>query len=211
MLELYLIRHGQTDFSRENRFCGSIDPPLNDVGVQMAEAFGVAYAHLPWAAIYASPRLRARQTAEALAGRVNIAVHAEEGLAEIAYGDWEGLRHEEVREKWPDEYAYWSADVASRGTPNGETAFAVAARAAPVVDRIRHRYDSGRVLLVSHKATIRILICALLGMDVRLFRDRLAQGVAAVTKFEVRKGVAQLIQLGDVSHLPVELRSLEGT
>lgn len=211
MLELYLIRHGQTDYSRDNRFCGRIDPPLNEVGLRMADAFGAAYAHLPWTAIYSSPWARAQQTADALAKRVGVTITADEGLAEIAYGEWEGLRHEDVRAKWPDAYAYWAADVASRGTPGGETAFAVAARAAPVLDRVRHEYGEGRVLLVSHKATIRIMICALLGMDVRLFRDRLGQGVAAVTKFEIKKGAAQLVQLGDVAHLPPELRNVEGT
>ena len=174
MLELNLIRHGQTDYSRENRFCGSIDPPLNDVGLRMAEAFGAAYAGLPWTAIYASPRTRAQQTANALAKRIGCPIHADEGLAEIAYGEWEGMRHEEVEALFPDAYAYWSADVASRGAPGGETAFAVAARSALVLERIRTAHPSGRVLLVSHKATIRIMVCALLGLDVRLFRDRLA-------------------------------------
>lgn len=211
MLELYLIRHGQTDYSRENRFCGAIDPPLNDVGLRMADAFGASYASLPWTAIYASPRQRARQTAEALAKRANVEVRTEDGLAEIAYGEWEGMGHEEVKAKWPEAYAHWSSDVASRGTPGGETAFAVAARAAPVLERLRAHHQSGRVLVVSHKATIRIMVCALLGMDVRLFRDRLGQGVAAVTKFEIKKSGAQLIQLGDVSHLPLELREIEGT
>jgi probable phosphoglycerate mutase len=211
MLELYLLRHGQTDFSRENRFCGSIDPSLNEVGLKMADAFGAAYAHLKWTAIHASPRLRAQQTADALAKRINLPVQTEPGLAEIAYGDWEGMRHEEAQSRFPEAYAHWSADVASRGTPNGETAFAVAARAAPVLDHVRSRYTDGRILLVSHKATIRILVCALLGMDVRLFRDRLSQGVAAVTKFEIKKFGAQLVQLGDVAHLPPELRGLEGT
>ena len=53
-----------------------------------------------------------------------------EGLREIAYGEWESLRHEDVQEKWPEAYAYWTADTASRGAPGGETAFEVAARAA---------------------------------------------------------------------------------
>ncbi|HUS33441.1 MAG TPA: histidine phosphatase family protein [Kofleriaceae bacterium] len=211
MLELYLIRHGQTDYSRENRFCGAIDPPLNDVGLRMAEAFGAAYAKLPWTAIYSSPRTRTRQTAEALARRVEAPVLVDDGLAEIAYGEWEGMRHDEVQAKWPEAYAHWSADVASRGTPGGETAFAVAARAAPVLERVRATHGSGRVLVVSHKATIRIMVCALLGLDVRLFRDRLGQGVAAVTRFELKKTGAQLVQLGDVSHLPAELRESEGT
>lgn len=209
MLELYLIRHGQTDYSRENRFCGTSDPSLNAIGLRMAEAFADGYSGLAWDAIYASPRLRTRQTAAPLAKRVGKHVQLDEGLAEIAYGEWEGLRHEDVKAKLPEAYAYWSADVASRGTPGGETAFQVAARATPVLERVR--VHEGRVLIVSHKATIRILVCALLGMDVRLFRDRLSHGVGAVTKFEIKPYGAQLIQLADTSHLPSDLRNVEGT
>lgn len=211
MLELYLIRHGQTDFSRENRFCGAIDPPLNDVGLQMADAFGAAYAERPWTAIYCSPSTRTQQTAAALASRVGMQVQVEPGLREISYGAWESLRHEEVQASFPDAYAYWAADTASRGTPGGETAFQVAARAAPLIEHIRREHPDGRVLLVSHKATIRILTCALLGMDVRLFRDRIGQPVAAVTRFELRKSGPLLTMLGDTSHLPAHLREAEGT
>ena len=206
-----MIRHGQTDFSRENRFCGSIDPPLNEVGTRMADAFGARYADLKWAAIYASPRLRTRQTANALAHRIKHDVTVDEGLAEISYGDWEGLRHEDVQGQWPEAYTYWAADTASRGTPGGETAFKVAARAAPVLERIKREVNDGKVLIVSHKATIRIMVCALLGMDVRLFRDRIAQNVAAVTKFEMKKTGPLLTLLNDVSHLPHELQNEEGT
>ncbi len=211
MVELYLIRHGQTDFSRENRFCGSIDPPLNEVGVRMAEAFGAAYADRKWAAIYASPLQRARRTAAALATRVGIEPVLDDGLREISYGEWETLRHEDAQARWPEAYAYWSADTASRSTPGGETAFQVAARAALVIERIKREHADGRVLIVSHKATIRILICALLGLDVRLFRDRIGQPVAAVARFEFTKRGAMLALLGDVSHLPPELREIEGT
>lgn len=210
MLELYLIRHGQTDYSRENRFCGTSDPPLNAIGMRMAEAFADGYAHIAWDAIYASPRARTQQMAAPLARRTGRQVQLDDGLAEIAYGEWEGLRHEDVKAKSPEAYAYWSADVASRGTPGGETAFQVAARATPVLERV-HALEEGRLLVVSHKATIRILVCALLGMDVRLFRDRLSHGVGAVTKFEIKPYGAQLIQLADTSHLPADLRNIEGT
>jgi len=211
MLELYLIRHGQTDFSRENRFCGSIDPPLNDIGLRMAEAFGAAYASKTWDGIYASPSLRARQTAAPLVAHVHVQPVLDDGLREIAYGEWESLKHEEAKAKWPEVYAYWAADTASRATPGGETAFMVAARAAPVIERIRREHTEGRVLIVSHKATIRILVCALLGLDVRLFRDRISQGVAAVSRFEIKKTGPMLTRLGDIDHLPPDLRELEGT
>src|SRR5262249_21753279 len=112
---------------------------------------------------------------------------------------------------WPEAYAYWAADTGSRSTPGGETAFQVAARATPVLERIRCEHPEGRVLIVSHKATIRILACALLGLDVRLFRERIAQPVAAVTRFEIRPTGTLLARLGDTSHLPPDLLNLEGT
>lgn len=210
-IELHLVRHGQTDLSRENRFCGSIDPPLNDVGVRMAEAFGEAYAKRTWAAIYTSPSQRAQRTAAALAARIGLTPTIEPGLREIAYGEWESLKHADAEAKWPEAYTYWAADPASRGTPGGETAFEVAARAAPVLERVKREHTTGRVLLVSHKATIRILVCALLGMDIRVFRQRIEQKVAAVTRFDLKPAGPLLVSLGDTAHLPADLQDVEGT
>jgi alpha-ribazole phosphatase len=211
MLELYLLRHGQTAMSRENRFCGSIDPPLSDDGRLMAEAFAVAHADAPWQAIYCSPMSRTRATAAPLVERVGLEPIIDDGLREISYGEWESLTHDEASQRFPKAYAYWEADTASRGTPGGETAFEVAARAARVLERIRREQSTGRVLVVSHKATIRIITCALLGLDVRLFRERIGQPVAAITRFELSDKGALLTRLGDVSHLPPALRYLEGT
>ncbi len=210
-MELYLVRHGQTASSRENRFTGSSNPPLTAVGEAMAESFARAYAGLRWEAIYVSPKLRALQTAEPLCRLAGVPATVEEGLAEIAFGEWEGLKLDEAEMRWPAEFAYWAADVASRGTPGGETAFAVAARAMRVVERIRTQHLEGNILVVSHKATLRIITCALLGLDVRLFRERLAQPVAAVTKFVLTPKSAQLTLFCDRSHLSPELRAAEGT
>src|SRR6187397_2453924 len=126
-MNLYMVRHGQTDASRENRFSGSSDPPLTAVGDAMAQAFATAYASLTWDAIYTSPMLRTRQTADALSRLTGGQAIVEDGLREIDYGEWEGLRQDEVKERWPEAFEHWADDVASRGTPGGETAFQVAA------------------------------------------------------------------------------------
>jgi len=212
MLELYLVRHGQTEFSRQNRFCGAIDPPLNAVGSDMAACLGEAYGGLGWDAIYTSPRQRTIATAAPLAAKAGITPVVHEGLAEIAYGEWEGSSHEEIRAQHPEAYAYWAADPASRGTPGGETAFHVAARATRVIAGIIDgANDRGRVLVVSHKATLRIIACALLGLDVRVFRKHLAQPVGALTRFDIHAGRPVLALHGDDSYLPARLRGLEGT
>jgi alpha-ribazole phosphatase len=210
-MNLYMVRHGQTAASRENRFSGSSDPPLTEIGEAMALAFAQAYASMKWEAIYTSPMLRTRQTADALCRLTGNQARVEQGLKEVDYGEWEGLRQSEVKERWPEAFAYWADDVASRGTPGGETAFHVAARAMRVVEEIRSHHHEGNVLLVSHKATLRIITCALLGLDVRLFRERIAQPVGAVTLFVVTNRTAQLTLFGDRSHLSEHLRNQEGT
>jgi probable phosphoglycerate mutase len=210
-MHLYMIRHGQTAASRENRFSGSSDPPLTAVGEAMAQAFAQAYASLTWDAIYTSPMLRTRQTADALCRLTGMQATVAEGLKEVGYGEWEGLRQDDVKKRWPEAFEYWADDVASRGTPGGETAFHVAARAMRVVEEIRSRHEHANVLLVSHKATLRVITCALLGLDVRLFRERLAQPVAAVTMFDVTNRAARLTIFGDRSHLTTELKNQEGT
>lgn len=210
-MNLYMVRHGQTAASRENRFSGSSDPPLTAVGEAMAQAFARAYASLKWDAIYTSPMQRTRQTADALYRLTGVQATIEDGLKEVDYREWEGLRQDEVKERWPEAFEYWADDVASRGTPGGETAFHVAARAMRVVEGIRSRHERGHVLLVSHKATLRVIRCALLGLDGRLFRERIAQPVAAVTMFVVTSTTAQLTILGDRSHLSEDLKNQEGT
>ncbi len=211
VMNLYMVRHGQTAASRDNRFSGSSDPPLTPAGEAMARSFARAYASLRWEAIYTSPMLRTRQTSAPLCELTGMQATVEDGLKEISYGEWEGLEQADVKSRWPEAFEYWAADVASRGTPGGETAFHVAARAMGVVERIRSRHDAGNVLIVSHKATLRVITCALLGLDVRLFRDRIAQPVAAVTMFVVTSKTAQLTIFGDRSHLSEELRNQEGT
>jgi probable phosphoglycerate mutase len=211
MLSLYLVRHGQTDYSLGNRFCGSIDPPLNATGRHMAEALAARYGDEGWAAIYASPRLRTRETAAPTAARAGIEVQLEDGLREIEYGEWEGRAEAEVEATDGARYHAWAEHPGRVAPPGGETGVEIAARATVVIDAIRRRHADGKVLVVSHKATLRVLVCALFGIDVDLFRARIAQKVCAVSVIEFRKSGPLLQTLGDTSHLPPDLLAGDGT
>jgi probable phosphoglycerate mutase len=211
MLTLYLVRHGQTDCSRENRFCGAIDVPLNDAGREMAEALAEAYATEKWDAIYASPLSRARKTAEPLALRLGLPVLIKDGLREIAYGEWDGNLEADVEREQKEAFAAWSSDPAHIPPPGGETAVEIAARAMAAVAEIRAENPAGTVLAVAHKATIRILVCALMGIDVSLFRKRIAAEVGAATIIEFKSTGPLLQSLNDISHLPPRLRHAGGT
>jgi alpha-ribazole phosphatase len=211
MLSLYLVRHGQTDFSLANKFCGAIDPPLNATGLAMAEALGARYGGEKWTAIYASPQLRARQTAEPTATRAGLDITVDEGLREIAYGEWEGRAEDEVAHADAARFHAWAAHPGHNAPPGGESGIAIAVRALHAVERIKAAHPTGRVLVVSHKATLRVLACALLGVDVDLFRARLAQKVCAVSIIDLKSSGPLLQVLGDTSHLPPELRTDAGT
>jgi probable phosphoglycerate mutase len=211
MLSLYLVRHGQTDFSLANRFCGSIDPPLNATGRKMADALAARYGDEKWTAIYASPRIRTQETAAPTAKRAGVEVRIEDGLREIAYGEWEGRPEAEVEASDGERFRAWAAHPGKVAPPGGENGAEIAARALAAIDAIRGRHPDGKVLVVSHKATLRVLICALMGIDVDLFRARIAQKVCAVSVIDFKKSGPLLQYLGDVSHLPPELLAGDGT
>jgi probable phosphoglycerate mutase len=211
-LTLYLLRHGQTELSREDNFCGSgLDPELTPDGLKMAEAFADAYRDTSWQAIYSSSLRRAVATAQPLAAELSVQPRVRVDLNEIAYGSWEGLSKATVEQKHHDEYISWLADPAWHAPTGGELATVVALRGLQVVEEIKQEFTEGRVLVVSHKATIRIILCALLGIDVGRFRYRLACPVSSVSVVEFTSQGPLLQVLADRSHLNQSLRSLPGT
>ncbi|HEX7880419.1 MAG TPA: histidine phosphatase family protein [Candidatus Eisenbacteria bacterium] len=211
-LSLYLLRHGQTDQSRENVFCGAgLDPELTADGRAMAEAFAAAYRTTLWSAIYSSSQRRAMATAAPLATAVGVAPEVRDGLKEIAYGAWEGLSAEQVGREFHDDHIRWTADPAWNAPTGGEPATMIARRAMKVVEEIIGNCRDGNVLVVSHKATIRILLCALLGIEIGHFRFRLACPVGSVSVVEFGDHGPMLKGLADRRHLDERLRNLPGT
>lgn len=210
-LKLYFLRHGQTACSRENLFCGAIDPELTAEGLEMAQAFADTYRSFPWTAIYSSPMQRTIKTAQPLCDVTGMGLELREGLKEISYGKWEGQTPETISREYHDDYIRWSADPAWYPPTGGELAVAIAARAMLVIEEIKQRYNTGNVLIVSHKATIRIILCSLLGIDVGRFRYRIGCPVGSVSIVEFTSHGPLLHALADRSHLNEHLRTLPGT
>ncbi len=199
VLSLYLLRHGQTAFSHHNRFCGRIDAPLTAEGRAMAAAFAEAYGRVPWDAIVTSSRTRTVDTAMPLAARVGLQPRRDARLDEMSYGDWQGLSKAEAAGQHPEHFGRWLEDP-SIGAPNGEPPREVAARAMAALDDLRAAYPRGNVLVVSHKALLRILFCQLLGMDVRHYRN-VDWPVSGVTRIDIEGRHLSLQTFADVSHL----------
>jgi len=210
-LTFYFLRHGQTAASRSNAFCGSIDPELTAEGQEMAQEFAAAYKKQKWAAIFCSPMKRALATGKPLCQAVAIEPQLRDGLREINYGKWEGKSVEDVEKLYHDDYIKWLADPGWNPPTEGEPAVAISHRVVQVMEEITRRYAEGNVLLVSHKATIRIALCSLLGIDVGRFRFRLGCPVGSVSVVEFGRHGPLVKALADRIHLSERLRNLPGT
>jgi broad specificity phosphatase PhoE len=210
-LKLYLFRHGETVYSRGGGFCGDLDPELTPEGLAMAAAFTQTYRQVPWTAIYASPMKRTIATAQPLCDALGLDLQLREGLKEIRYGQWEEQTSELVQQQYADDYAAWMTEPAWNAPTGGETAVQIASRAMSVMAEIEAQHAEGHVLVVSHKATIRIMLCSLLGIDLGRYRDRLNVLAASLSVIKYGKYGPMLETLGDRYHLPEHLRNLPGT
>jgi len=210
-LSLYFLRHGETTHSQTGGFCGFLDPELTESGQAMAQAFADAYKQLSWEAIFTSPMKRTIATVKPLCQAVNIEPQLRDGLKEINYGQWENLTQEYVEKHYKVEFMRWHREPAWNSPPKGETTVQIASRASLVIAEIEEKYPSGNVLVVSHKATIRIILCNLLGIDLGRYRDRINMPVATVSVVKFDTHGPMLDRLGDRSHLPEALRNRAGT
>jgi probable phosphoglycerate mutase len=198
---VYLIRHGATTLSAEDRFAGAIDVDLSDEGKQQAARLSGRLANDRLAAIYASPLRRCRLTAEILAEPHALTPIVRDGLREIAHGRWEGLRRAEVEAQFGAEYAAWEMDPFTFAPEGGESGLEVLARALPVIRSIVLAHPNANVAVVSHKATLRLVLSSLLGFDARGYRDRLDQNPACLNIVDFRDPVrARLMLFNDTSH-----------
>ena len=196
-----LVRHGATVLSAEDRFAGSSDVQLGDEGRMQAERLAQRLATGSIAAIYASPLLRAQETATILARPHDMTVTALDDLREIAHGRWEGLRREEAATMYPEEYAAWEHDPFNFAPAGGESGERVLERGVRAFREIVVAHPGETVLVVSHKATIRLIIAHVLGIDPRGYRDRLDQQPACLNTIDMYPdGSGRLILMNDVSH-----------
>ena len=198
---VYLIRHGATELTAEDRFAGSTDALLSDAGREQARLLGERLSVDTLAAVYASPMTRTLDTARLIAGPQGLEVVPIDGFREIAHGRWEGKTRSDVETTWPEEYARYEHDPFTFAPTGGETGLQVTARALPAMLELVEKHEGQRFVVVSHKATIRLLLSSLLGFDPRRYRDRLDQSPAALNVLDFRDMAhARLTLFNDVSH-----------
>ena len=198
---IFLVRHGATTLTAEDRFAGATDVPLSDEGREQVRRLAARLSDDGISAVYASPLGRTVETANILAQPHDLQVQTRDGLREISHGHWEQMTRKEVDVKYPEEAAAWEEDPYTFAPVGGESGLDVTARSLPVLMEIVRAHAGQRVLVVSHKATIRLLLSSLLGFDPRRYRDNLDQSPAALNVVDFRGPVrARLTLFNDTSH-----------
>ncbi len=196
---LVLVRHGRTDDTDERRVRGgsSAGPQLNAAGQAQVADLAQAFRSGSWepadagdrprgprpVVLVASPLLRARQTATAVAAALDLEPRFDPAWAELDLGDWDGLSYAEIAAGWPERYGAWRASSAV-APPSGESLDELAARAAGACDRLVREQPGRTVLVVSHTAPIRSVIArALDAGPAALWRLRVDPARLSVIRF----------------------------
>ncbi|MBA9076578.1 histidine phosphatase family protein [Rufibacter quisquiliarum] len=184
MLNVYLLRHGQTAWNADgNRYCGRTDLPLTPKGLEQAQLAAAQLQNVTFDAVYSSPLERAYKTAQLASG--DLPVTTDERLIEADFGLWEGKRKEEFIPENEALWQDWCQDpMQTKAGGTGETAGEVIARVEDFYLSLVKKHPSGNVLTVAHNGVNRFYLAYKLGMPVRNYRKFVIDN-SSVTMFEL--------------------------
>ena len=199
-LRLFVLRHGETESSRDRRFTGGRDVALTVAGQAQAEAAAALLAATPLDAVYASPLERARTSAEAIAKPHRLPVRLDPRFAEMRFGAWEGLTWDEVAALTPAGYASWRSTPHETAPPGGEMLASVTARVTEGIADLQKQHAGQTVALVTHAVVIRLIVLGALGLPPeRLWSIDASPG--GLTEIEYREGWVTVHRMNTRSHL----------
>jgi phosphoserine phosphatase len=203
MTHIVLVRHGETEWNRVERFRGQANVPLNETGLAQAEATARRISG-EWrpVAVYSSPLSRAVKTAEAIAHQCGLPVQTHRGLTDINYGQWQGLTPDEARQRWPEMVDAWYRTPETAQIPGGETLNQVRVRTMDAVRGLAARHPGTTIVLVGHTVVNRAILLGALGLRSYGFW-RLRQDPCAINVLGVDGGGGEftLVSMNDTCHL----------
>lgn len=184
MLNVYLLRHGETQYNAEgNKYCGRTDIDLTEKGVQQAELVRAQLEGMSFDAVYSSPLLRAKRTAQLASGIQEVTI--DERLIEVDFGIWEGYTKEQFIPANPDLWESWKADpYHNRAGENGESGEYILSRLNSFYNDLVQKHPNGNVLVVGHNGINRLFLAHKLGMPLKNYQ-KLVQQNSSITRFEL--------------------------
>jgi broad specificity phosphatase PhoE len=197
---LVLVRHGQSTWNKEHRIQGQLDPPLSLEGLRQAGLLGERLAGRRFAGFYTSDLKRAFETAQAIESFVGVQPEVMPSLREIYLGEWEGLRTEDIAERFPEAWTAWVEEPDWDVVPGGEGAAVFEARVTGGLDDIFKRHEHGDVLVVTHGGVIQVALHRVVGRPSRgLFPFKIQN--ASISLLEKRNGRMVIGGVNDIAHL----------
>lgn len=202
-MEIYLVRHGATDANlRDGRYAGWMNPPLAAEGVQQARRTAARLESAAISRVVCSDLKRAIQTAHILAAPHKLPVETFPAWRELNYGEWDGLTAAEIEQRWPGALRRLSQDPGFR-IPGGETLAELLGRILPALESLmpaRGDESEGGIIIVSHKATIRVLLCHLIGLPIHRYKE-IPQDNCAINRLHVQDGTLVVADVNITEHL----------
>lgn len=188
MQRIILVRHGDTAWNREHVFRGRVEVPLSDEGREQARLAGQALKDTPLSSIYCSPRQRAKETAEIIAQFHHQEVIPHEAFDDMDFGQWQGMPLEQVKDQYAQDYAAWEGRPEAFVAPGGEGLDAVRRRSLAGLQQLVSEMGEGQgedktLAIVTHRVILKVLICAMLGLDNSHFWH-IRQGTCAINIFD---------------------------
>lgn len=200
MAEIYLIRHGQTQWALESKYRGRADAEINDQGRREAACVGEALKDVPLRRIFASPLSRTTETAEVIAADRDIKIIPDPGFLDIDYGEWTGRTDDDVREEFGELRALWETEPHAVTFPGGECLADVRRRAVARLRTLGVVFAGEPLAIVTHRVVIKTLIAAVKGLDDSHFW-RIPIDTCAMTVLSAEWGVLKVVQENVADHL----------
>lgn len=200
MTRLYLIRHGESMGNASKVFTGQIDMPLTDLGREQARRTAVFLSDVKFDAAYGSDLVRAYETGEIVCGG-KLHVTADKNLREINAGLWEGVRYEDVAQRYPQEYSVWRTDIGRARPVDGESVAELFDRVNAELDRIAAKEAGKTVLIATHATPIRCIVCRITGFGAENLQNIAWVANSSVTVIDYENGKYTPVTIGYADHL----------
>lgn len=199
-MRLIVVRHGETSYNVQRRFTGQSDISLNALGELQTHALRDCLAMEQFDAIVTSDLERTRVTAKAIAFNHDLSVQEDTDLRELAFGEWEGYTYDEVLARDADKASRWRTDPTENAPPGGETVTQVRDRCARALHRWQAQFPEGSVLWVTHGGLIGVLLCHVLGIDLRR-RWQFRHDNASISEIGLHGEHIIIVRLNETAHI----------
>ena len=204
MLYLYIVRHGETEWNKEGRMQGRLNSNLTPMGKKYATRLGERLKDTEFAHIISSPSGRALETVQLIKGNRDIPIMTDERIMEMNLGSWQGLRHDDLKKKYPNEYEQFINKPDNHQIEGAESLTEMSNRATEFLTGLKKSRDNGNLLVVTHGRFISALYAVFKGVELKdIWAGPTVQGTS-LTIVKLNQEQYEVLLEADMSHVQGE-------